>query len=1780
LSSMEELLTRLSPEEKRELLAELLKKKAAADRAGDPLSDGQQALWQFHRLAPESSAYHLVATASLRGAVDVRRLLDAVGRLIDRHPQLRAVFPQHEGKPCRRTTNRNEAAVVYVDAEAWTESQRAARLAESSDRPFDLESGPLCRATVLRFGPRRFVVHVCVHHIVSDFWSLMQMMYEIGLDYRAADLGLASMVESPRADFNDYVTQEAELLAGPEGEQLRDYWRRRLEGADVSSALPHDFARPATAAHEGAGFNIALTAELSEKLRRLAEQESTTPYVVCLTAFCALLHRWTDRDDLLIGTPVHGRTPNEWRNVVGYFSNVAVVRSQRGAGATFRDMLRAKRSDVQDAIAHARYPFSRLVDDLAAGRSGERRNPIEALFAWEKAQRMPGLKHRRTDDAKSISAIEGVDLEFAVNAEQRGAPFELTLQVHDDGQMLDMRWQYACRLFRESTVVHLAEQFRDLLAAIAADPDLNVIEQPTASAAERARLDAWNATQVDYPLDVRLHDLIARQVAHRPDAPAVLFRDEMLTYGELERLAEQIAARLRSCGVGPDVVVGVYMHRSVELVAALYGILKAGGAYLPLSPEDPWDRAAFQLQDAGVTVVVTQKQFVDDVARSELRVIAADDMDAAAPSINDSPHESVAPPRDAAPCTPRHLAYVIYTSGSTGRPKGVMTEHRAIVNRILWMQDEYRLTPDDCVLQKTPYTFDVSVWEFFWPLAVGAKLAVAEPGGHRDAAYLVQTLGRYRVTTTHFVPTMLRAFLQQPGIERLTDLRRVFASGEALMPDLVGAFFRRSAADLHNLYGPTEAAVDVTYYACRRDETPAAIPIGRPIANVEILILDERMQPPPVGMCGELYIGGVAPARGYCDRPELTGERFVPHPQKPGERLYRTGDTARWTAEGVVEYRGRRDGQVKLGGNRIELGEIEAALLAWPDVREAAATVREDTTGAKLIAAYVVSHAGASIDVESLRAALEARLPSYMIPAAITTLDALPQTSSGKVDRNALPAPTSLVNASSAPYVAPRTADERALAAIFAEVLQLDRIGVDDNFFDLGGASSQAVEIIGRAAAMGYALSPDLLFRVPTIAGVAEACRLPTPISGNIVVESLGVYLPERTMTSEEVMQGCVRPLTLPLGRLTGIRTRRVAGDTEFAWDLSVRAVEECLRRSRAAADDVDAVICCNISRYDAADYGFCLEPSTAARLCAHFGLTDAEAFDVSNACAGMFTGISIAEGFLRAGIYRRVLVVSGEYISHLAETAQRTIEGDFDSRLPCLTLGDCGAAVLLEGSSGVEAGFHELDLCTLSQFSELCIAKSGEAGPIMLTDMLGVSSVITKQGLDHWIQTAVRKKWSLADIRHVIPHQVSQTTIVSGFNEMRKRTGVDVPTDVVISNVAERGNTATTSHWLAVWDHARSGRIKSGDTVLFGISGSGITVGTGLYKFDDLPDRLRAEPATRPTTSNAARPVARRRLDPRLRRAAVRGVGTARPTADKATANDSSAIGMAADAVRQCLQAAGSTGSEVGLMLYAGVYRDDYLCEPAVAALLADRLKLHAPDSRGEAGDAFPPFFAFDLANGALGFLQALHVAAHGVQSGRTEAALVTTAEVEPHAQHRIGLEPAGGAMLIGPSDGDARGNRDGRGDGTAGFGDFVFRSDWRHVADRRADLKRIAGSATFDAYVEVKTGVEFQARCVDLLVATMEELLDRERLEWDRVRAVLPPQISPEFLQLLRDRLPPLRDKLIAVPDAAADLFTSSVPFGWQALLGQGDFAPGDVVLVTAVGAGLQAGCASYYF
>lgn len=1749
----------LSPEQKRELLAQLLLARAQDSATASVLSHGQRALWFMHNLAPDSAAYTITYAGKIGGALDVPALQRAVQTLVDRHPMLRTTYTQRDGQPVQ-LVHPHWPVRIAQHALGAGEAALGEEIRAETDRPFDLRTGPLLRVTLLQRAPDEHVLLLAVHHIAVDFWSIDIILDELRSLY-AAEHG-APLPAPPAERYVDYADEQTRMLAGPDGDRLFDYWRAQLDGQPGVLTLPTDRPRPAVQTYRGALHRFDLDRRISAGLKQIGRAAGATPYMTLLAAYAVLLHRYSGHDDVVIGSPFACRERAGLTGVVGYLANPVPLRVDLREDPSFTAVLSQVKDTVLGALAHQDYPLPLLVERLQPPRDAGRTPLFQVSFAWEQTRRF-------TDDADD----GGLALQ-TLHIGQGGAPFEITMQVGEQHERFSAALQYNTDLFDAATIEAMADHFATLLTGVVTDPDRPLSQLPLLTAADHAQLQSWNATDVEYPeAPVCLHDMVAATAARSPDAVAVACADRELTYAGLDRRANALAHRLQRRGVGAGVVVPVLLERGEDLVIALLGVLKAGGAFLPLDPDQPTGRMAPMLADMpDAPVCLTHTRHLDQVPTGFTGARLCLDSEPAA--------EDAAAPE--AGVTSTSLAYVIYTSGSTGTPKGALNTHAGIRNRLLWMQDAYPLTADDAVLHKTPIGFDPALWEIFWPLSTGARVVIAAPDGHKDAAYLARTIAEYDVTTTHFVPSMLRRFLAEPGVAAACDgLRRVFCSGEVLPAELRDEFLGACDAELYNLYGPAEAAIDVTYFHCARGISDPVVPIGRPIANTRIHLLDDYRQPVPVGVAGELYIGGTGVGLGYLNRPEETAARFVADPAAPGALLYRTGDVARYRRDGTIEFLGRRDHQVKIGGFRIEPGEVEAALAGHPAVAENAVVAGDDGRGRTLLSAHLVVAGDEVPSTAALRRFLLQRLPAAMVPAVFHITDALPLTSSGKVDRRALaaqhaPGPRHAV------FTAPRTATEQVLAEIWCAVLQVDRVGIDDDFFALGGASTQALEVAVRATDAGLALRPESMFVYGTIAALAAECGVPHPPRAaprrptqpsqpapvapvrprpthNTVIESLGVYLPQRAISTEDVLAGCVTEVGIPLERLTGITNRRVVGDDEFSIDLARNAATDALGRSSYAPEDIDLVIACNISRCDRPGPAFSFEPSTASRLRALCGLDNAMCFDVNNACAGMFTGITVADAFLQAGLVRCALVVSGEYISHLTDTAQHEIDGPMDPRLACLTVGDAGAAVVLERGENNRVGFHDIDMATLSQYATLCIAKATDGphgGAVMLADSVTQTAIAVKHSVPYVTAVMQRHGWRPETCDQLVLHQTSEASINDAVAAVNRVFGPGaLHRGNTVYNLAERGNTATTTHFVALADQIRDHRINSGDNVVFSITGSGQTVGTALYTFDDLPDRMR-----RPAQGPRARSVGNRHREiPATPRVRIEAVGLA--PAGRST--PPTAIQLAAHAGAACLQRTDLDRSALGLLLHAGIYRDDFLSEPAMAALVAGELGINADVSSPDG----PTTLAFDVLNGAVGFLNACQVAAAMIGAGKTGPALVLASEIENNTADSgyplHGLHETGSALLLSRSDGDE------------GFGRFVF----GHHPEYAGALATYTQHHQGRTWLRIDRDPNLAAVYLSCLRSAVKELLMAEGLDPADVALVFPPYLPQPALTELAASIGIGKSRFV---DAGvdADPFTSSLPYALEHARRYGLAEPGDIALIVTVGSGVEVGCATYRF
>jgi len=1037
---------------------------------GAPLSRGQRAMWFLWNLNPGGAEYGLPMAWTIKAALDVGALRGALQDLVDRHPVLRTTYAAPAGEPVQVIHAQAPVAFAGVDACGWDARQLHERLTLEAEAPFDLEHGPVFRTQLFSRGENEHVLLLNSHHIAGDTWSLIVMMEELGALYQARLAGRDAALAPVSLPFTAYVDWQQQLLDSPRGEAHWAYWRDQL-ASPPTLGLATDRPRAPVQRHRGAGQPFTLDAALTAQVRLLARQEGVTFYTVLLAAFYVLLYRYTGQDDLVVGSPRFGRPPQGFERTVGYFASPCALRAQVDGEADFASFLRQVREVLVGSKAHQDFPFPLIVERLALPRDPSRGPVFQVAFTYQKAQlpHMQGVAAARMGFGGAALDLSGLPLE-SYPLEQRSVKFDLDLVVEEvDGRLRAVCW-YNTDLWNADSIGYLVGHYQALLQGAVRDPALALNRLPMLSAPEQAALAAWNDTGADFP-QACAHRQFERHAARAPQACALRFDGGQFSYDELNRRANRLARYLRRLGLQPGQVAGLSIERGrPELVIGVLAIMKAGGAYLPLDPDYPHERLAYMLDDAGVQLLLTHAPAAGRLPASAAQqvLLDADWEKVAQEADTDLEHGPGA----------QDLAYVIYTSGSTGRPKGVQLEHLGLANLAHLMPRAFGVEPASRVLLFASSSFDASVAEIFTALCAGACLCLAPKMALIPGSALVDTLRRHAITVLTVPPSVLA--LLRP--DDLPALRTVVTAGEACSLELARRWSGR--VRMFNAYGPTEATVCATMSLLRPDLE--RISIGGANPNMRVHVLDARLQPAPVGVPGELHIAGTGLARGYLGRPDLTAERFIAGPG--GERMYKTGDMVRYLPDGSLEFLGRLDHQVKIRGFRIELGEVDAVIASHPGVRETLTLARKDGAGIDSIAAYAIAHAGAGVSVADLRAYAQGRLPDFMVPAHLVLLDAWPITPNGKIDRNALPAPSAARAdaAEAASAQVPRNDLERRIAAIWCEVLALAAVGIDDSFFDVGGHSLNLVEVeVGLERDLGLTVPTMDLFRFPTIRALA-----------------------------------------------------------------------------------------------------------------------------------------------------------------------------------------------------------------------------------------------------------------------------------------------------------------------------------------------------------------------------------------------------------------------------------------------------------------------------------------------------------------------------------------------------------------------------------------------------------------------------------------------------------------------------------------------------------------------
>ncbi|MHC5675049.1 non-ribosomal peptide synthetase [Nostoc sp.] len=1044
------------------------------------LSFAQQRLWLLDQLNPGNHTYNISVAIHLKGLLDVRALDQSLREIMRRHEALRTTFTAVDGQSLQVIASDLKWTLAIVslrelfETERQQESQRL--ITESVQQSFDLASGPLLRAVLQQLSKIEHILLLTIHEIVGDDWSLGVLLQELATLYEAFSNGLPSpLVELP-SQYTDFAIWQRECLLSEVLESQLAYWKQQLGGKLPILELPTDRPRPPVQTYRGARQSLNLPNNLSDALKSLSQQSGVTLFVTLLAAFKTLLYRYTGQEDIIVGSAIANRNQLEVKGLIGLFANNLVMRTNLSENPSFRELLGRVQEVVLSAYAHQDLPFEKLVEELQPERNLSHSPLFQVMFAFHNTPRelweVPGL---------TITPLK---------VHSGAAKFDLTLDLEETSSGIKGGIEYNTDLFDATTIARMVGHFQTLLQGIVANPEQQISDLPLLTPAEQHQLLVeWNNTQTDYDLSQCLHQLFEAQVERSPDAVAVVFEDQQLTYNDLNQRANQLAHYLQQLGVGAEVLVGICVERSLDMIIGLLGILKAGGAYLSLDPAYPQERLAFILQDTQLPVLLTQQRLIKNLPESQTRLVC---LDTDWGSIAQESQENFI-----TDCTTNNLAYIIYTSGSTGQPKGVLVNHRNVVRLLLATESWYHFNQQDVFSLFHSIAFDFSVWELWGALLYGGKLVVIPYWLSRSPEDFYKLLLTQQVTVLNQTPSAFCQLIQAEellGNANKLSLRLVIFGGEALEIQSLRPWFERhgdQSPQLVNMYGITETTVHVTYRPLTIADLEVACGsvIGRPISDLQVYLLDQQGQPVPIGVPGEMYIGGAGVARGYLNRPELTAQRFIPNSfsDKPNARLYKSGDQARYLPNGDIEYLGRIDHQVKVRGFRIELGEIETLLAQHPTIQQTVVTARVDHPENQRLVAYIVPHPEQTPTTEELRHFLKQKLPEYMVPSAFVFLDTLPLTSNGKIDRRALPAPDSTRLDSENTYIAPRDQLEFQLTKIWSEILGVQPIGVRDNFFELGGHSILAVKLFWQIEkTFNKNLPLAILFQSGTIEALAK----------------------------------------------------------------------------------------------------------------------------------------------------------------------------------------------------------------------------------------------------------------------------------------------------------------------------------------------------------------------------------------------------------------------------------------------------------------------------------------------------------------------------------------------------------------------------------------------------------------------------------------------------------------------------------------------------------------------
>lgn len=1676
-----------------------------------PASKDQERLWILSKFKQVKGAYNMPGLVHIKGKLEPEILRMCIADLLARHEPLRTSFIFDNDQLFQTITDINdyELPVVRLTDKEAIDAFVQVKIHAAPD----LEKDRLFNVYLIDKGDSEYMLLVLLHHSIADGWSLNVLLRDLSAFYTQR-LGLTETTALPILDIQyvDYVGSEMDFLDSEDYHKQIDFWKKYLDKSPELLELPTIGQRKKIQTYTGKTLQINLEKDLTLKLRALSAKLGTSSFVTLLAVFKVLLSRYSGQDDITVGTLYANRERKELEHIIGFLVKTLPVRTKLDQLDTFQNLVSHISQDFTNILKNKEISFYDIVKAAnAPGNSGH--NPVfQALFSYEN---LPDTALQLGDLQTSIERMEGTY-----------SKFDLTLNVTDKtAQEIILSFEYNTDLFEDSFIHRLKEGFISILTEMTVAPSTALTDIDGLSSAERnVILYDWNDTNKDFGNPGTFPDLFAEMAIALPDQPAVLFGDSILTYEQLDTLSGNYASYLSERGIRKGDFVCLIFERNGALLPILLAIMKIGAIYVPIDPLYPKERVSYIISHSGSKFVLSHRSLKNYIAELGLQTDLIFIEDALA-TITTGPVKY-----EAEKLSEASIAYCIYTSGSTGLPKGVAISHGALANFLRSMQERPGIAIGDRLLAVTSISFDISGLELYLPLICGATTIVCRHEAIIDPEKLIAVISQYKPTVIQATPSLFKMLkeVNWTGDKQL----KVLCGGESVPKDLA-LWLKKVCGSVWNMYGPTETTIwSLTH---EFDSGIERVTIGKPIANTQVFILNKFLKPVPAGIAGDLYLGGKGLANSYHRDEEQTAKKFINWEfENIGQRLYKTGDRAKYDQHGNVYFMGREDFQIKLNGYRIELEEIEVVLSQVEGIGQAIVLVDEFGAGNQQLVAYFENN-GLAIDLLRVRSEISTRLPKYMIPAKFVSVEKFPVTANGKIDRNALRiAENTELAAAGKTLIEPGNEEERMLLGIWKEVLNQQSISTTDDFLSLGGSSISSVKIAAMASAQGMALSPEMIFEYPTIkelamvssrsegisigAGIlaqpeelsllgslrdisqsADSDHVIDVLKKNMVIESIGKYLPEIEVSATDIVNGCSERIRFPMQRITGIESVRNLPEGKDSLSLAIEAIQQCLSISKYQPEDIDLIISCGIFRLDG-KLAIQIDPSFSYHVKQHFGMSNAQNFDISNACAGIFTGLVIAESFLKNNSAKKCLIFSSEYLSHVTKTAQREVEGISDRKIAALTAGDAGLAMIVELGENGETGFQDLDLFTMGEYSDLCIIQPTErahGGFIIHTDAIRMGEAGYIEAARHALNTLEKNRWGV-DFDHFIMHQASSTTILNATRELNKFFNKEVlHSGNIIDNIKNRGNTASTTYFLATIDNMINGRIKANEKVIYSVSGSGLNLGTALYKFDDLPDRvkkgtiekLKVKPVNAETTVTERPRVQIRQIevdfDPKTLR---------------------SGMEMLYSATEKTLKNLDGPKNEIDLVLYYGTLRDDYIYEPAIASFLTGKTNINSTKELVRAGKST---FAFDIYNGSMGFLSSCQVASELIISGKSNMALLASSEVDNNRQYgldSLDIVEAGTALILTASD-----NKKGFGNFeyasiariSAGFPESSFYSEWQ---DNKLIAKKIPSEKLHQQ--------DFNA-----IEAIVEKLLDKENLilsDLDDVLCAMPVDDSfPAWIQ-----------------------------------------------------------------